>query len=1773
MKHFNLFNKAFFFFVFAFFSFANQGSRLSAQCTAPTTQALIGNYTNNTTGTSLTINWARGNGNRVIVVGRLTATAAVDPISGTTYATPSATFGSGTAIGPGNFLVYSGTASALNVNGLSGLTSYTFTVYETNTTGNCYLTPGSSSAVSTPCIIPTSQSSTGVYTNNNTGNSITVNWTRGNGDSVIVVGRLTSVQAVDPVSGTKYQANTTFGSGSTTGTGNFVVYTGTGTTVNVTGLTAKGDYTFTTYEFKSISTCYRTPGSSRAIAMYCAAPANQASIGSYTNNTSGSSVAVNWTRGNGDSVIVVARLSTAASIAPVAGTRYTANSVFGTGTGKQITGTNNFVVYVGPGTSVNVTGLLLSKDYTFTVYEYASLNACYSLPGSSSTVRIGCVTPSNQATQLSVSNIDLTTLKLNWTRGNGTAGVLVIAKAGSAPTDPLSGTSYPANAAYGTGTAVGGGFAVYLGTGTSVNLTGLTPGTTYFFAVYEYNTTNTCYLTPGLAGSQATYCKPPYSVPCTGAFLNSVSIGTSGTLLDQPNTGCNGGYTDYTTVSVNLAQGGTFPIAINTNPIGSAISNQLQVWIDFNDNASFADNGELIGSFPSVSGAWSGNIIIPATAPVGKHRMRIRGSYSAASTNSCENQTYGEAHDYTANIQPPCTSPTTQAAITAYSNNTTGNSITVNWTRGNGDSVLVVGRLASSTNVNPSNWTPYSANSTFGSGSITGNGNFVVYSGKGTSVNVTGLSSGTIYVFTVYEFSSTGSCFNLPGSSGTVTTFCTAPTVQASIGNYSANTTGNSLTVNWTRGNGSGGVIVVGRLTSAAAADPVIGTTYTGNATFGSGSTTGTGNFVIYIGTGTSVNVTNLAGLSDYTFTVYEYNPNTCYQFPGSSSAVSTPCVLPTTQAKIGAYTNNTTGNSIRVNWTRGNGNNVIVIGRLTTTAAADPVVGTSYTANAVFGSGTAVGAGNYVVYAGAASAVTVTGLSGLTDYTFTVYELNTAGSCYLIPGSASAVSTICVTPATQAAIGLYTDNTSGTSVTVNWTRGGGDSVLVVGRLTATLAIDPSSGKSYPANPVFGSGSLTGAGNFVVYSGTGTSVKVTGLAQKTAYTFTVYEFNKTNTCYRTPGSSRNLTSICLAPTTQASIGSYTNNTTGNSLTVNWTRGNGDSVIVVGRLTATGAITPVQGTRYISNPIFGTGTGKQITGAGNFVVYVGTGNNVNVTGVLLGQNYTFTVYEYATTDACYLTTGTSSAVSVGCVTPATQASNLSFSNIGISSMSLKWTRGNGNGGVLVIAKATSAPTDPTIGVTYVGSPAFGTGAAVGGGFAVYNGTGTSVDVTGLTPGTTYYFAIYEYNLLNTCYLLPGLKGSQFLYCSPAVSLACTSTTLDSVSIGTAGSVLNHPATGCSANIVEYPNLSISMTQALSYPFNISSKAIGAQTSNNVTFWIDFNDDVDFSDTGEFIGTFKIGSNLKNFTGTITIPANAQTGKHRMRIRGSYSTGFAALSTSCESKSYGETHDYIVEILSNCSVAPPAPQTPSGATANMCEGSKQTYTVSAVNGATAYQWNLPSDWSGSSTSNSIEVTVGKTSGVITAQAINPCGTSSPSAALNVTVSPTPTFKLSASKTTIDVNESVTISSQVAGDSSNTWTMGDNVTYNNKSSVTHAYSQQGTYKVIFSATNKVCSKTDTITIQVNNPTGIEALENKINVFAFNGDIYLDWSNNNESLNAKITILNTLGQVVEPAHSLKNTTKPAMISTNLPSGVYLVSIMLEDGRTITRKIVSGVK
>ncbi|MEI6555483.1 MAG: leucine-rich repeat protein [Paludibacter sp.] len=111
-----------------------------------------------------------------------------------------------------------------------------------------------------------------------------------------------------------------------------------------------------------------------------------------------------------------------------------------------------------------------------------------------------------------------------------------------------------------------------------------------------------------------------------------------------------------------------------------------------------------------------------------------------------------------------------------------------------------------------------------------------------------------------------------------------------------------------------------------------------------------------------------------------------------------------------------------------------------------------------------------------------------------------------------------------------------------------------------------------------------------------------------------------------------------------------------------------------------------------------------------------------------------------------------------VAPTTQASNLTFTGIADNTMTLNWTRGNGKS-VIVLLKIYNPITDIPGSGTYTASSVYGNGTQLGlMDYVVYTGTGNTVTVTGLVPGTKYYASVFECNTSINSYLTPALSGN-------------------------------------------------------------------------------------------------------------------------------------------------------------------------------------------------------------------------------------------------------------------------------------------------------------------------------------------------------------------------------------------------------------------------------
>jgi hypothetical protein len=122
------------------------------------------------------------------------------------------------------------------------------------------------------------------------------------------------------------------------------------------------------------------------------------------------------------------------------------------------------------------------------------------------------------------------------------------------------------------------------------------------------------------------------------------------------------------------------------------------------------------------------------------------------------------------------------------------------------------------------------------------------------------------------------------------------------------------------------------------------------------------------------------------------------------------------------------------------------------------------------------------------------------------IFEYNgpTGLEKYLTTGNQTGSGTTKTTPS-SATVNAFSKN-YGSSVQVNWSNGGGKGRIVVMKQGSAVSATPSNSTTYTANAAFGSGDDLGSGNFVVYSGTGSSVNVSGLSLSTTYHVAIYEY-------------------------------------------------------------------------------------------------------------------------------------------------------------------------------------------------------------------------------------------------------------------------------------------------------------------------------------------------------------------------------------------------------------------------------------------------------------------------------------------------------------------------------------------------------------------------------------------------------------------------------------------------------------------------------------------
>ncbi len=536
---------------------------------------------------------------------------------------------------------------------------------------------------------------------------------------------------------------------------------------------------------------------------------------------------------------------------------------------------------------------------------------------------------------------------------------------------------------------------------------------------------------------------------------------------------------------------------------------------------------------------------------------------------------------------------------------------------------------------------------------------------------------------------------------------------------------GSSIEVNFGGGNGTSRVVVASLSPITFLPGDGAGIAGTVSANFTLATDQGAGNKVVYDGSLNTVTVTNLSGSTLYYFAVYEFNGSgvTANYFTSSpglgnkSTIASEPASSATTSFTRIKET------ELYISFTGGSGpNRMVVVNSAAVTFT--PIDGSTYTgANTVFTSATDQGGGNKIVYDGTATSVIVTGLTRGTTYNVHVYEYNgtSLATNYLTSTFGNATGT---TPDyISYSTGTYTQDFNGLNVSGSFgTTGFGQGPYYV----STPPMNATSATGWQIL-----NQLSGDIKWTVDAGSGTG----GSA---------YSYGSAASTDRALGA---LSSGTVIP----ALGAVLVNNSGGPLSDVTITFVGEqwkyAASVAGTLTfeyqiggsdiLTGTFTTVNGLNFtspvtagIAGPLDGNAAANRTAVNYSFTL---SGN------WLQGQTLAIRWKDFndsGSDDALAIDDFTFSAT--GPQTPLTQDNNISFFTTLTNATGVSWTNGDGVSRIVKMNTVNSF-TDPTDGNTYTGNTVYGGGEQV-----VFDGPGSTVNITNLTPATQYFFRVYGYN---------------------------------------------------------------------------------------------------------------------------------------------------------------------------------------------------------------------------------------------------------------------------------------------------------------------------------------------------------------------------------------------------------------------------------------------
>jgi hypothetical protein len=586
-------------------------------------------------------------------------------------------------------------------------------------------------------------------------------------------------------------------------------------------------------------------------------------------------------------------------------------------------------------TWVGVNSLLPGTTYYLRVYAHTSCNgssssyatsAPFTTPGGPS-----CSTPGTPV-GVTATATGPTSASLDWFAGSpaGSSTVTYYWVVGTSP-----------SVAWGSGTAQGST------TSTWVGVNSLLPGTTYYLRVYAHTScngssssyaTSAAFTTPGgpscvtpgtpvgvtatatgptsasldwFAGSPAGSSTVTYywvvgtspsvawgsgtaqgSTTSTWVGVNSLLPGTTYYLRVYAHTSCNGSSSSYATSASFTTPGGPSCVTPGT-PVGvtATATGQTSASLDWFAGSPAGSSTVtyywVVGTSPSVAwgsgtaqgsttSTWVGvNSLLPGTT----YYLRV---YAHTSCNG-SSSSYATSASFTTPGGPSCVTPGTPVGVTATVTGST--SANLNWSGGSpagSPTVTYYWVIGTSSSV------------TYGNGMTQG------YTAL-TSFSLNNLQSGTTYYLRVYARTDCNGSVSTYATSAAFTTSggCVAPSLQASNISFS-NVSPQQFRIQWTNGNGTRRIVKINTLNGFTL--PNNGSDPTPNSHY-----SGSGEQIVYNGTGNNVTVTGLPLNSTIWVRIFEANcsgVNSVYNIINSTnnpSSQRTITVLPAMSSFVGS--------------------------------------------------------------------------------------------------------------------------------------------------------------------------------------------------------------------------------------------------------------------------------------------------------------------------------------------------------------------------------------------------------------------------------------------------------------------------------------------------------------------------------------------------------------------------------------------------------------------------------------------------------------------------------------------------------------------------------------------------------------------------------------------------------------------------------------------------------------------------------------------------------